>query len=120
MSNNDISSENASVDKAKLAKLLRKGNVPTLPIVAQKLIELCKDDNANFAKFAQVIETDQGLSSRIMRVANSAYYGLRIKATTLKRAITALGLKYVRSISLGFHLANSLNAFATAWGGCTS
>lgn len=100
--------------QAKLKRLLDKGNVPTLPMVAQKLTELCKDENANFAMFAQVLESDQGLASRILRVANSAYYGLRIKATTLERAITALGLKYVRSISLGFHLATSLSKFATA------
>ncbi|MCK5271255.1 MAG: GGDEF domain-containing protein [Sedimentisphaerales bacterium] len=97
--------------EAKLDKLLKKANVPTLPMVAQKLIELCKDDNANFAQFARVIETDQGMSSKLLRVANSAYYGLRNKATTLERAIRVLGLKYVQSITLGFHLATTLNKF---------
>ena len=94
-----------------LARLLRRANVPTLPIVAQKLVDLCKDDTADFHQFARVIETDSGLAGRIMRVANSAYYGLRHKATTLERAITVLGLKYVKSISLGFHLASALSQF---------
>jgi len=97
--------------KKKLDTLLEKANVPTLPIVAQKLVALCKDDHANFAQFARVIEADLGMSTRLLRVANSAYYGLRHKATTLERAITVLGLKYVQSISLGFHLASTLNKF---------
>ena len=97
-----------------LHKLLRKTNVPTLPSVVQKLIEVCRDDKADFAQFARVIESDQGLASNILRVANSAYYGLRHKATTLDRAISALGIKYVKSISLGFHLATALGKFTTS------
>jgi len=110
----DNDKRNMKVIEGKLKKLLEKGNVPTLPMVAQKLVELCKDDNANFLTFANVLESDQGLASRILRVANSAYYGLRIKATSLERAITALGLKYVKSISLGFHLASTLSKFNSA------
>jgi len=92
---------------------LREADVPTLPIVAQKLIELCKDDNADFGEFAQVIESDPGLASRILFVANSAYYGLRNKVTNLERAISTLGIGYIKSISLGFHLATTLNQFET-------
>ena len=97
--------------QAELRRLLGEAKVPTLPMVAQKLVDLCKDENANFSDFARVLETDPGLASRLLRVANSAYYGLRNKASTLEQAITALGLKYVKSISLGFHLATSLNEF---------
>ncbi len=102
------------IDQQKINELIETGNIPTLPIVAQKLVSLCKDENANFSQFAQVLESDQGLASRILKVANSAYYGLRIKATTVERAITVLGLKFVKSIALGFHLTNALNSFESA------
>ncbi len=111
----DVSMEQQSpVDDKKLDQLLSEADVPTLPMVAQKLVELCRDENANFADFARVIEADPGLASRLLRVANSAYYGLRHKASTLERAITALGLKYVKSVSLGFHLATALNKFGAS------
>jgi len=97
----------------KLQRLLRKANVPTLPLVAQKLVELCCDDHSSFGDFARVIESDPGLASRILRVTNSAYYGLRNKVTTLERAIGVLGLKYVKSVSLGFRLATALAQFET-------
>jgi two-component system, cell cycle response regulator len=106
---NEIS--NDSSPKIDLNQILEKAKIPTLPVVAQKLVELCKDDRAAFADFARLIESDPGLASRILRVANSAYYGLRNKATNLERAITALGLKQVKTVALGFHLAASLNEF---------
>jgi len=105
-------SDAKSVDekkREKLQQLLKKANVPTLPMVAQKLMELCNDDRSDFSDFAQVIHSDPGLASRILRMANSAFYGLRHKATTLERAIGALGLKHVKTISLGFHLAAALS-----------
>ena len=103
--------KNIEPGQEKLQKLLKNAHLPTLPTVAQKLVELCQDENADFATFARVIESDAGLATRILRVTNSAYFGLRHKATTLERAISALGLKYVKSISLGFHLANALGKF---------
>jgi len=109
---NDNTTKSDRSRRRALKKLLGTAKIPTLPMVAQKLVDLCRDDRANFKDFARVIETDQGLASRLLRVANSAYYGLRHKATTLDRAITALGLKYVKSIALGFHLATALNQFA--------
>lgn len=92
----------------KLQKVLEQATIPTLPVVAQKLVEMCQEDRAGMAEFARVIKSDGGLASRLLRVANSAYYGLRHKATTVDRAIGALGLKQVKSISLGFQLASSL------------
>ena len=107
-------SGDTQVTQKKVEQLLRKATIPTLPIVAQKLVEVCQDDKSDFARFAEVIESDQGLASRILRIANSSYYGLRQKATTLERAIAALGIKYVKSISLGFHLATAIGKLATS------
>lgn len=97
----------------KLEKLLKRAEVPTLPIVAQKLVTICNDEHADFGDFAEVIQADPGLASRILRMANSAFYGLRHKATTLERAIGTLGLKNVKTISLGFHLASTLSKLSS-------
>ncbi|MBN2212448.1 MAG: HDOD domain-containing protein [Sedimentisphaerales bacterium] len=88
------------------------GRLPTLPMVAQKLVEVCYDENLTFAAMAQILEVDPALASRLLQVANSAYYGLRHKVTTLERAVGALGLKHVKTIALGFHLVKTLNEFS--------
>ncbi|KPK75313.1 MAG: hypothetical protein AMJ79_11615 [Phycisphaerae bacterium SM23_30] len=103
-----------SSQREKLYDLLRMADIPTLPMVAQKLIDLCKDEDTSLKDLVRIIETDQGLACRVMSVANSAYYGLRYKATTLDRAILALGFEYVKSISLGFHIAHTLSKFTPA------
>ena len=49
--------------------------VPPLPEVILKLRECCNDPNVQFASMAKVIDTDAGLTSSILRLANSAYFG---------------------------------------------
>lgn len=106
---NQLDSTTTSQAQVSINMLLDKAKVPTLPMVAQKLVELCKDDNATFSDFARVISSDPGLAARILQVVNSAYFGLRRKATTLDYAIGILGLKYVKTVTLGFHLATNLH-----------
>ena len=96
--------------KSRLEILLAQGDVPTLPMVAQKLVDLCHDENVSFQELGRVIESDPGLAARLLRVANSAYYGLRHKVSTLDRVLGTLGLKYVKTIALGFHLATALSS----------
>ena len=72
MSKHETTSQQTTVQKD-LKKLLEKAKMPTLPIVAQKLVALCRDEKATFADFARVIESDPGLASGILRVTNSAY-----------------------------------------------
>lgn len=109
-----IDLQKRQVNVTSLESLLAKANVPTLPLVAQKLVSMCSDDSLTFAQLATVIECDAGLASRLLRVANSAYYGLRHKVSTLDRAIGTLGLKHVKTIALGFQLAKTLHALGGA------
>jgi len=102
--------------REKLDKLFHTAEIPTLPMVARKLVDLCKDEDITVRELVRLIKTDQGLASRVLRVANSAYFGMQHKASTLDRAVIALGFEYVKSISLGFHLAHTLNKLASAAG----
>ena len=65
---NDNTTKSDRSRRRALKKLLGTAKIPTLPMVAQKLVELCRDDRASFKDFARVIETDQGLASRLLRV----------------------------------------------------
>ncbi|MBW1708703.1 MAG: HDOD domain-containing protein [Deltaproteobacteria bacterium] len=78
----------------------RVGNLPTLPDVALKLLELTGDDDVSINQLMQVISHDPAISSRILKVANSAYYGFSRQVTAIDHAITLLGLDMVRSLAL--------------------
>lgn len=95
-----------------IKQTLKDTKIPTLPMVARKLVNLCMDDMASFADFADIIRLDPGLGIQFLRIANSAYYGQLEPVSSIQKCIQILGLKYVKSIALGFHLASTLNKYS--------
>ena len=78
--------------------------LPAMPQVVQEVMSSFKDSNVGSAILAHKIELDQGLSSRVLRVANSSFYGLSREVGTIQDAVTVLGFDTVRSlvVSAGF------------------
>ncbi|MDD2711031.1 MAG: HDOD domain-containing protein [Verrucomicrobiae bacterium] len=80
--------------------------LPPLPAAVQKLLHLTKDMEVNTEEVAQVVSTDEVLTGRILRVANSAAYGLSQKVSTISQAMVVLGLDGIRSLAIGVTLMN--------------
>jgi putative nucleotidyltransferase with HDIG domain len=74
--------------------------IPSLPISAGKVIEICKSTYVNPSDLNQVISLDPVLTGRLFHLINSAYYGLGSHITSLVRAITMLGLNTVKNLVL--------------------
>jgi signal transduction histidine kinase/HD-like signal output (HDOD) protein len=74
--------------------------LPTLPPIAIRLIDLAGNREAGIREVAQLIETDQAFSAKLLRIANSAYFGFSRRINTVERATTLLGLDLVRSLAL--------------------
>lgn len=91
-----------------LLRRLGDSSVPTLPAVAMKVIELVGNSGASVRDFVEVIQTDQALTGRLLRTANSAYYAQRAPVTQLQRAMLLLGLDRLKAMALGFHLTDAL------------
>jgi hypothetical protein len=75
------------MDKEELrAKIYSKvEELPTLPAVLPRLMHLMDDETANASRVADVIEGDPALTSKILKAANSAYYGFPQEIDTLKQ-----------------------------------
>ena len=87
-------------------QLLHKaGDIPPLPEVAQKALEIIHDPDSDIRGLADVVAIDQGLSGLILRWANSAFFGLQQKVTAVDRGIAVIGLKTVRELILDSCLA---------------
>lgn len=80
--------------------LSRIEELPTLPVVSQRILELMTDENASNRDIAKLVENDQSLALKIMRIANSAFFGSLIKISSLEQAMAKLGMNEVRSIVL--------------------
>jgi HD-like signal output (HDOD) protein len=81
-------------------KLARSENLPVLPQVVSSVLRLADDPDASPREMEKIIERDPGITAKILRVANSAYYGLN-QVPSIGRALTALGMNTVRSLVVG-------------------
>ena len=81
--------------------VIRKvGDLKVLPFVARKLLETISDENVSVADLNDIIEKDQSITARVLKISNSALYGLRQEVSSLQQAIMVLGFKTIRSIVL--------------------
>jgi HD-like signal output (HDOD) protein len=95
-----------------LDRRLDRAGVVTQPEVAIRLVELCGRPGSQLSDFARIIRTDAGLSGRLLKLANSAFFAQRRAVTTIDRACVLLGLERLKAMSLGFHLSRAAGAGA--------
>lgn len=92
-----------------LERVLSCPELPSLPAVALRVIEMTADPHVKLSELAAVIQNDQGLAAKILRTVNSSYYALRQPCSTINKALVMLGLGPVKSLALGFSLVSSVN-----------
>jgi len=76
----------------------RLRELPTLPAIVQRVVDALDRPDSGHAEAAALIETDQVLTAQLLRVANSAFYGLSGKIASVGQALTVLGTTVARSL----------------------
>lgn len=79
-------------------------HLPTLPIISQQIQELFKNKDATIKDLENLIEKDAPMATKILKIVNSAFYGLINKTSSLEHALVILGINEVKNIVLGFSL----------------
>ncbi|HUT62890.1 MAG TPA: HDOD domain-containing protein [Anaerolineae bacterium] len=82
--------------------------IPDLPVSVQKILQSVYDEKSKIKEIADIVASDPVLTSRILRVVNSTYYGLREKVDNIYLAIVLLGLNEVRNVALHLGVSNVL------------
>lgn len=80
-------------------------NIATLPEITLKIIKLVEDPESTAQDLNKVITNDPALGARILKVVNSAFYGLPGQIGSINRAIVLLGLNAVKNIAIAASLA---------------
>jgi len=80
-------------------------HIATLPEVTMKIIKLVEDPDSTAQDLNKVISNDPALGARILKVVNSAFYGLPGQIGSINRAIVLLGLNAVKNIAIAASLA---------------
>lgn len=74
--------------------------VPAQRPVATQIVRMTRDEDMSARRLAAVVAADAPLTARLMRLANSAYYGLSGRVRTVTFAVTVLGFTTVRSMAM--------------------
>lgn len=64
-----------------------------MPEIISKANEVLSNDNAGFKEVGDVLETDQAMATRVLKLANSAYYGLAVPVSSVQQASALLGFQ---------------------------
>ena len=73
-------------------------DLPPMPKVLFKAREVMEDPKSSFKDVAQIIETDQAIAARVLKVANSAYYGLSGMVNSIHQATVVLGQQTLEQV----------------------
>ena len=74
--------------------------LPSAPTVLVKVTQMIDNPSASFKNLAETISADPSISMKVLRLVNSAYYGVRQRVGSLEHAISLLGLKVVKNLVL--------------------
>lgn len=76
-------------------------SMPGFPHSVQRILALTRDMNCSPKALIQVIEQDPLVTVKVLRVVNSAHYGLPKQVTSISHAVVYLGLNTIKNIALG-------------------
>lgn len=88
----------------------RVRQIPSLPVIVTELLASMDRENIDTAYLVGKISQDQGLAARVLKVANSAFYGLTSRVSAVSEAVTVLGFHAVRSLALAAGIVKLLPA----------
>lgn len=85
----------------------RISNLPTLPTILTKIIDLSDSPDASASDLGKVLSQDQSISSLILKLVNSAFYGNLRHISSINHAIVILGFQMVKTIAMGVSIYQS-------------
>ena len=82
--------------------------LPALPTIAMEIVDLVDNPKTSASKLGKLISTDQALTAKVLKIANSPFYGFPRKISTSDFAIIVLGYDAVKEIVISISLVSSL------------
>lgn len=93
--------------REKIAQIMRNvKNLPTLPDVAVRLLEMGESPTVSMRDLAQWIEKDAALATRVLKLVNSSFFGMQREVTSVRHALMILGIAHLRNLVLSSAVSN--------------
>lgn len=101
---------NATGTPEKLQQLVQTiRDLPALPEVVVRVMRMAEDPRSDAQAIARVIATDQAMAARVLKLANSAFYGLPRRVGTLSEAVVILGFRTIKNLAIAASTFELLN-----------
>jgi len=78
--------------------IMRAADLPTIPVVAIKVMQLIESESATAEELAKIVASDPAVAARVLKISNSSFYGCQRQIQTLSSAIVVLGFSTLRSL----------------------
>ncbi|HIJ80728.1 MAG TPA: HDOD domain-containing protein [Desulfuromonadales bacterium] len=78
--------------------IMTASDLPTIPVVATKVMQLIEQENASVDELAKVVASDPAVAARVLKISNSSFYGCQRQIQTLSHAIVVLGFSTLKSL----------------------
>lgn len=88
------------LDRRVLANLIEIHDLPTLPQVLNEILRAANDDRSSARDLRELLERDHAIAARVLRLANSAFYGVRHPVESIQQAVVVLGFEAVTELAL--------------------
>lgn len=90
------------------------GDIPSIPPVAQLVLDKISNENTSAQELNQVISKDQALMAKVLKLANSPLFGYSRKVSKLSDAILVMGFKNIKSLVMASALQDFFKKFGLA------
>src|SRR5882724_11033108 len=99
------------IDRAVFQQTLEKklADLPPLPAVVMRIMETVNNPDTSAEDLNRLISMDQGLSSKVLRIVNSSYYGFPKRISTITHAVVILGFNTVRNLTTSLGVFNAFD-----------
>jgi putative nucleotidyltransferase with HDIG domain len=102
------------VSVANLEKIVSHiDTLPSIPDIYLQMVEELKSPDASIGRIGEIIEQDMGMSAKVLKLINSAFFGVREHVSSPAQAATLLGLDILKALVLMIHIFSEQREAAT-------
>jgi putative nucleotidyltransferase with HDIG domain len=91
------------------AEIVNARDVPTIPVLLLRILRVVDGERASSKDLVELMQRDQALAGRVLRLANSSFFACSREVATLSRAVMLLGFSTVKNLALGIKIWETLS-----------
>ena len=98
------------IEKKKELLIEKANNVPSLPVIVTKTLQLIQNDKSSASQLSRIIKYDTGLTGKILKLVNSSMYGFSKQISSIQHGIAILGFNTIKGLVISSNIYKSFRS----------